>query len=71
MLATTLTEKISDPRNSKLYQSFMKMKIKKLLKQSKIITHQLKNLKTQSGIVEHPKTFHKLSKTKIQAEQVL
>ena len=49
----------------------MKMKIKKLLKQSKIITHQLKNLKTQSGIVEHPKTFHKLSKTKIQAEQVL
>ena len=58
LLATTLREKIPDPRNSKLYQSFMKKKNTKSLKQSKIITQQLKHLKTQSGIIEHPKTLH-------------
>ena len=49
LLTTKLTEKIPDPCNAKeLYQSFMRKKNTKSLKQSKVITQQ-------------PKTFENLN----------
>ena len=76
-LVTQLTEKVPDPRNAKEhYQSFIRKKNIKLVKQSKIITHQRKTfenpniLDTKSVIVEHPKTSHRLSKTVRRAEKV-
>ena len=50
-------------------KSFLKNKNKKLIKRSKLITRQSKNTENSyivdiiSVTIEHPKTFHKLSKT--------
>ena len=70
LLANKLIEKIPDPLNAKeRYQSFIKKKNTKLVKQSEIITYQLKTsensniLDIKSVITEHPKMSHKLSKT--------
>ena len=77
MLAKKLTEKIPDLCNAKEhYQSFIRKKNTKSLKQSEIISYQPKNLKNtnivdiKSVIIEYPKTSHKLSKTLRQAEKV-
>ena len=75
-LATKLTANIPDPRNAKVhYQSFIRKKNAKSVKQSKLITYQLKtfenpNIDIKPVITEHPKTSHKLSKTIRQAEKV-
>ena len=68
-LPNKLIEKIPDPRNGKEhYQSFIRKKNRKSVKQSEIITYQAKTLKNpnivdiKSVIREHPKTSHKLSK---------
>ena len=68
-------EKIPDPRSAKEhYQSFIEKKNTKLVKQSKIITYKPKTLENpnivdiKSVIIEHPKTSHKLSKTKRETE---
>ena len=46
LLATKLTEKITDPRNAKeAYQSFIRKKNIKSLKQSKVITQKSKTFK--------------------------
>ena len=70
LLLNKLIEKVPDPRNAKEpYESFLR----KLVKQSKIITHQLKTFYTvdiKSVITEHPKTSHKLSKTIRKDEKV-
>ena len=70
LLANKLIEKIPDPLNAKeRYQSFIKKKNPKLVKQSEIITYQLKTsensniLDIKSVITEHSKMPHKLSKT--------
>ena len=75
--ATKLIEKIPDPiKTKKYYQSYLRRKITKLAKRSKIINQQLKaienpnNVDIKSVIIEHPKTFPKLSKTIRQAEKV-
>ena len=74
LLANKLIEKIPDPRNAKeRYQSLIKKKNRKSVKQSEIITYQPKTFDTveiKSIIAEHPKTSHKLSKTIRQAEKV-
>ena len=50
-------------------KSFLKNKNKKLIKRLKLITRQSKNIENSciidiiSVTIEHPKTFHKLSKT--------
>ena len=69
-------EKISDPRNAKKqYQSFIRKKNTKSVKQSKIITYQPKTFENpntvdiKSAIVEHSKASHKLSKTIEQAKK--
>ena len=61
-----LIEKIPDPRNAKEhYQSFIRKKNTKSVKQSEIITYQPKSFESssiadiKSGITEHPKTSHK------------
>ena len=74
LLANKLIEQILDPRDAKEhYQSFIRKKNRKLVKQSEIITYQPKVFDTvyiKSVITEHPKTSHKLSKTIRQAEKV-
>ena len=74
LLANKLIEKVPDPRNAKEhYESLLKKKNKKLVKQSEIITYKRKNFDTvdiKSDITEHPKTSHKLSKTLRETEKV-
>ena len=77
LLATKLAEKITDLRNAEEhYQSFIRKKNTKSVKQSEIITQQPKTFKNpniayiKSVIIEHPKASHKLSKTIIQAEKL-
>ena len=77
LLANKLIEKIPDPRNAKeRYQSLIKKKNRKSVKQSEIITYQPKTFENpnivdiKSVIIEHPKTSHKLSKSIRQAEKV-
>ena len=69
--------KISYRRNAKEhYQSFIRTKNRKSVKQSRIITYQPKNFENpniidiKSVITEHPKTSYKLFKTIRQAEKV-
>ena len=69
-LASKLTEKTPDSRNGKEhYQSFIRKKNRKSVKQSEIITYQRKTFENpnivdiKSVITEHPETYHKLSKT--------
>ena len=70
-LANKLIEKILDPRNAKEhYQSFLRKENRKSVKQSEIITYQLKTFENpnnvdikSASITEHPKASHKLSKT--------
>ena len=63
LVATKFTEKLLDPRNDKEdYQSFIRKKSAKSVKQSKIITHEPKAFKNlnifdvKSVIIEHPKS---------------
>ena len=77
MLANKLIEKIPDPRNAKEhYQSFIRKKNTKSVKQSEIITYQPKTFENpnivdiKSVVTEYPKTSHKLSKTVRQDEKV-
>ena len=72
---TKLTGNLPDPStNKEYYNSYLKRKNKKAVKQSKIITQQLKpiiNLYTvdiKPVIIEHAKTSHKLSKSIRQAD---
>ena len=72
LLARKLTEKTHDSRNGKEhYQSFIRKKNRKSVKQSEIITYQRKTFENpnivdiKSVITEHPETYHKLSKTEI------
>ena len=76
LLANKLSEKIPDSRNAKEhYQTFLRKKNTKLLKQSEIITYQPKAFENpnivdlKSVITQHPKTSHKLSKTTVQDEK--
>ena len=78
LLAIELIEKIPDPRSAKEhYQSFMRKKKTKLVKQSKIITPQPKNFGNlniadiKSTITVHPKTSDKWSKTIRQTKKSL
>ena len=75
--ASKLIEKVPDPRNAKEhYQSFIRKKNRKSVKQSEIITYQPKTCENpnivdiKSVITGHPKTSHKLSKTIINGEKV-
>ena len=77
MLTSKLTENIPVARNAKEhYQSFIRKKNTKLVKQLKLITYHPKTFETaniadiKSVITEHPKTSHMLSKTIRQAEIV-
>ena len=70
LLTTKLTVKLPDPRNAKEhYQSFIRKKNTKLVKQSEIITQLPKTFENsnivdiKSVIIAHPKTLHKLPKT--------
>ena len=70
LLTTKLTVKLPDPRNAKEhYQSFIRKKNTKSVKQSKIITQHPKTFENpnivdiKSVIIAHPITLHKLSKT--------
>ena len=70
LLATLLIERIPDPCNTKdHYQSFIRKKNIKSVKQSEIITDQPKTFESpnivdiKSVITEHPKTPDKLSNT--------
>ena len=70
LLGNKLIEKIPDPCNAKEhYQSFIRKKNRKSVKQSKVIPYQPKTFENpntvdiKSIIIEHPKTSHKLSKT--------
>ena len=76
LLANKLIEKIPDPRNSrKYYQSFVRKKNTKSVKQSETITNQPKTFENpnivdiKSVITEYPKTLYKLSKTIRQVER--
>ena len=73
-LANKLIESIPDPCNVKEhYQSFIRQKNRKSVKQSEIITYQLKTFEIvdiKPIVTEHPKTSHKLSKTIRQAVKV-
>ena len=70
LLANRLIQKVPDPRNAKEhYESFLRKKNRKPIKQSEIITYQPETLDTldiKSVITEHPKASHKLYQTKIQ-----
>ena len=72
MFATILTEKIFDPRNAKeQYQSLIRKKNTKSVKQSKILTQQPKtfenpNIVNIKSVIEHPKS----SQNSFKAEQV-
>ena len=77
LLANNLTEKIPDACNAKEhYQSFLRKKNTKSVKQSEIFTFQPKTFENpnivdiKSVITEHSRTSHKLSKTIRQAEKV-
>ena len=77
LLANKLIEKILDPRNAKeQYQSFIRKKTTKSVKQSEIITYQPKTFENPNivdikpVITEHPKTSHKFCKTIRQAEKL-
>ena len=77
MFSTKLTEKISDPPDAKEhYQSFVRKKNTKSIRQSNIIIYQtntfenLKILGIKPAITAHPKILHKLSKSIRQAEKV-
>ena len=77
LLANKLIEKISDPCNGKKhYQSFIRMKNKKSIKRSEIITYQLKTFENpnivdiKAIITEHSKASHILLETIKQAEKV-
>ena len=77
LLSTKLIEELPDPLNAKEhYQSFIRKKNTKSVKQSNIITYQPKTFENpniidmKSVITEHRKSLHKLSKTKRQAEKV-
>ena len=77
MLANKLIEKIPHPRKAKEhYQSFIRKKNTKSVKQSQIITYQPKTfdkaniVDIKSVITKHSKTSHKLSKAIRQAENV-
>ena len=70
LFTTKLTEKIPDLQNAKkYYQSFIKKKNTKSIKQSKIFTQKLKTFENSNNVdiksfsTEHPKTSHKLPKT--------
>ena len=70
LLANKSKEKTPDPRNAKEhYQTFIRNKKTKSVKQSEIITYQLgifenpNIVDTKLVIIEHPKTSQKLSKT--------
>ena len=78
MLATKLTEKISDTCNAKeKYQSILKKKNAKLMKRTKVITHQQKPRESpniidiKSVTIEHQKNSYKLSKTIKQVRRFL
>ena len=69
LLANKLIEKIPDPCNAKEhYQSFIRKKNRKSVKQSEIVTYQPKTFESpnivdiKSIITEHLNIFHKLSK---------
>ena len=69
LLEIKLIVKIPDPHNvKKHYESFIKKKNTKSLKQSEVITYQWKTFENpnivniKSIITEHPKASHKLSK---------
>ena len=74
LLANKLIEKVPDPRNAKEhYESFLRKKNRKSVKQSEIITYKPKSfdiVDIKSNITKHPKTSHKLSKPIRQAEKV-
>ena len=77
MFANKLIEQIPDSFNAKEhYQSFIRKKNTKSVKQSKIITQKPKTFENPNivdiklVIIEHLKTSHKLSKTIRQAEKV-
>ena len=77
LLATKLIEKIPDLLNAKeYYQSFIREKNTKSVKQSEIITYQPKTFANpnivglKSVITKYQKTLHKLSKTIRQTEKV-
>ena len=68
-LSNKSIEKIPDSRNAKeRYQSFIRKKPTKSVKQSEIITYQPKPFENpnivliKSVVTEYPKTLHKLSK---------
>ena len=69
LFAKKILEKVPDPCNSKQnFESFLRKKNRKIVKQSEIITYQPKTFKNpnivdiKSVITEHPKTAYKLSK---------
>ena len=71
LFTNKLIEKTPDPCNVKEhYQSFIRKKNTKLVKQSKMITYQPKTFEKlnivdiKSVFTKHPKTSHKLFKTK-------
>ena len=77
LLANKLIKNIPDPCNAREhYQSFIIKKNSNLEKQLKIITYQPKTFQNphivdvKSVITEHPKTLHKLSKTRGKGEKV-
>ena len=77
LFANKLIEQIPDSFNAKEhYQSFIRKKNTKSVKQSKIITQKPKTFENPNivdiklVIIEHLKTSHKLSKTIRQAEKV-
>ena len=72
LLANKLIKNIPDLRNAKKhYESFLRKKNRKSVKQLEIISYQQKTFRNpnlvdiKSDIIEHPKTSHKLSKTLI------
>ena len=73
--ASKLITKIPDPSNIKEYYQSLWRRVKQK-KWLEIITRQPKSLEIsnivdiKSAIIEHPKTFHKLSKTIIRVEKV-
>ena len=74
VLANKLIEKVPEPGDAKEnYESFLRTKNRKSVKQSEITTYQPKTFDTvdiKSDITEHSKTSHKLSKTIKQSEKV-
>ena len=66
LFAIKLTEKMLDPSNAEKNNSYLKWKNKKSVKQSKMITQQLKSIENPSiadikwVIIEHQKTLNKL-----------